>query len=223
MATLDQTEMHMLQALRYTIKTMTQEAGVKTISEGHSLNGAFKQLLDKKLMVQLLFPGTDAHTLSLLPKDLKEILEWRELSLDLMKIAKSGATVLRNIKASGARQGDVMDDATERGLIPQIAQEALGKGVIESVRGLNRSISKMNSKIHVPIASIETKEAGYDQLDDDAIIRLKEDSKHKFAVQYDFMGEESEIALIQLYNEVIHHRMERDCEQVFSSIVHKSH
>ena len=32
-----------------------------------------------------------------------------------------------------------------------------------------------------------------------------------------------EIALILLYSEVMHHIMERDCEQEFSSIVPKSH
>jgi hypothetical protein len=121
--------LRMIKSVRATIKTITTErGGLMQISQNHHLNGTFKQLCNKGMFAEVLFPGTSADVLAGLPKDLKEILEWSDLELDLTKIAKNAAEVLENIKKKGKTQGDVMDETTENVLLPQIGQEALAKG-----------------------------------------------------------------------------------------------
>jgi hypothetical protein len=121
--------LRMIKSVRATIKTITTErGGLMLISQNHHLNGTFKQLCNKSMFAEVLFPGTSADVLAGLPKDLKEILEWSDLELDLTKIAKNAAEVLENIKKKGKTQGDVMDETTENVLLPQIGQEALAKG-----------------------------------------------------------------------------------------------
>jgi hypothetical protein len=121
--------LRMIKSVRATIKTITTErGGLMQISQNHHLNGTFKQLCNKSMFAEVLFPGTSADVLAGLPKDLKEILEWSDLELDLTKIAKNAAEVLENIKKKGKTQGDVMDETTENVLLPQIGQEALAKG-----------------------------------------------------------------------------------------------
>jgi hypothetical protein len=121
--------LRMIKSVRATIKTITTErGGLMQISQNHHLNGTFKQLCNKSMFAEVLFPGTSADVLAGLPKDLKEILEWSDLELDLTKIAKNAAEVLESIKKKGKTQGDVMDETTENVLLPQIGQEALAKG-----------------------------------------------------------------------------------------------
>jgi hypothetical protein len=121
--------LRMIKSVRATIKTITTErGGLMQISQNHHLNGTFKQLCNKSMFAEVLFPGTSADVLAGLPKDVKEILEWSDLELDLTKIAKNAAEVLENIKKKGKTQGDVMDETTENVLLPQIGQEALAKG-----------------------------------------------------------------------------------------------
>jgi hypothetical protein len=123
--------LRMIKSVRATIKTITTErGGLMQISQNHHLNGTFKQLCNKSMFAEVLFPGTSADVLAGLPKDLKEILEWSDLELDLTKIAKNAAEVLENIKKKGKTQGDVMDETTENVLLPQIGQEALAKGIV---------------------------------------------------------------------------------------------
>ena len=186
---MDPNLLRMLKSIRATIKTITTErSGLNQISQNHHLNGTFKQLCNKSLFAEMLFPGTSAEILENLPKNLKEILEWEELQLDLTKIAKSATEVLQNIKNKGKAQGDIMDEVTENVLLPQIGQEALSKGVIEAVRKLSRRVSQMSAKISQSVALPTAPQAQLDQLDEDAVSGLFGDVK--VGVQREFLGDE---------------------------------
>lgn len=126
---MDPNQLRMLKSVRATIKTITSErGGLQQIAQNHHLNGTFKQLCNKAMFAEILFPGTTAEVLEGLPKNLKEVLEWEDLQLDQMKIARNAAEVLENIKKKGGAVGDIMDETTENVLLPQIGQEALSKG-----------------------------------------------------------------------------------------------
>lgn len=183
-------EQKMLQSLKQTIRTITRDSsGLLTIKKSHYLNGTFIQLCDPRSMKELLFPGTPEDILNKLPKNLVEILEWKELCLndELSQIAKKAAEVLTNIKGKGAKQGNFMDAATENVLLPQIAQEALSKGLIDLVRKLNRKVSNVMSKFSQKVASTEDERSQMDQLNQDMLDSLME---NKYGFQYPFQGEE---------------------------------
>ena len=186
---MDPNLLRMLKSVRSTIKTITTErSGLNQISQSHHLNGTFKQLCNRNVFAEMLFPGTSAEVLEGLPKNLKEILEWEELQLDLTKIAKNAADVLESIKTKGKSQGDVMDEATETVLMPQIGQEALSKGIIEAVRKLSRRVSQMSARISQSIASATAPQATLDLLDDDVVADLF--GEQQVGVQREFLGEE---------------------------------
>ena len=186
---MDPNLLRMLKSIRATIKTITTErSGLNQISQNHHLNGTFKQLCNKSVFAEMLFPGTSAEILENLPKNLKEILEWEELQLDLTKIAKSATEVLQNIKNKGKAQGDIMDEVTENVLLPQIGQEALSKGIIEAVRKLSRRVSQMSAKISQAVALPTAPQAQLDQLDEEVVSSLF--GEVKVGVQREFLGEE---------------------------------
>lgn len=205
--------LRMIKSVRSTIKTITTErGGLLQISQNHHLNGTFKQLCNRAMFAEVLFPGTSAEVLEGLPKDLKEVLQWTELKLDLTKIAKNAAEVLENIKKKGRAQGDTMDETTENVLLPQIGQEALAKGtsrsslsmfpftvvttvivldragIIEAVRKLSRKVSQMSAKINQNIASPTAPQATQDQLDDECVGQLF--GEVKVGVQREFFGDD---------------------------------
>lgn len=181
--------LRMLKSVRATIKTITTERGGLTqISQNHHLNGTFKQLCNKNVFSEMLFPGTSAEVLDGLPKDLKEILAWEELQLDLIKIAKNASDVLESIKNKGKMQGDIMDETTETVLLPQIGQEALSKGIIEAVRKLSRRVSQMSARISQAVASSTAPQALLDQLDDEVVGNLF--GEQQVGVQREFLGDD---------------------------------
>lgn len=186
---MDPNHLRMLKSVRATIKTITTErSGLMQISQNHHLNGTFKQLCNKGALAEILFPGTSAEVLEGLPKNIKEVLEWSELELDLNKIAKNASEVLESIKNKGKLQGDIMDEATETVLLPQIGQEALSKGIIEAVRKLSRRVSQMSARISQAIASPTAPQASKDQLDDEVLEELF--GEGRVGVQREFLGED---------------------------------
>ena len=88
------------------------ERGFQTIRQNHILGGTFHRLCDPTMMKELLFPGAPAAVLADLPGNLREVLQWKELHLDVDKILTSAAEVLNNSKRRGAAQGDIMDQKT---------------------------------------------------------------------------------------------------------------
>lgn len=183
----DPMKQRMSTSLRQTIRRITKDDGLREIMNSHYLKGTFVQLCNPQQLKELLYPGASNEVLKNLPKTLKEVLEWSDLRLDMEKIAANAAEVLKNIKIKGARQGSIMDDATEGVLLPQIAQEALSKGIIEAVRKLNLKVSGTIAKIARPIASPESEQAQRNQLDDEVIEHYL---NHRFAIQQEYVGDD---------------------------------
>ncbi len=184
----DPIQQRMATSLRQTIRRITKDTdGLREIVNSHYLKGTFIQLCHPDTMKELLFPGASLEVLRNLPKNLKEILEWSDLQLDLEKIARNATEVLTNIKVKGAKQGNVMDDATERVLLPQIAQEALSKGIIEAVRKLNVKVSATIAKIARPVASANSDRATKNNLEDEF---YEQYSKHHYATQSMYVGKD---------------------------------
>jgi hypothetical protein len=187
-AALAPNQLKMMKSLRATIKTITKErGGLAEVSREHHLNGSFKQLCHKNLFTELLFPGTTTEVLEGLPKDLREVLQWEDLELDLEKISKNATDVLESIKNKGRSSGDVMDETTETVLLPQIGQEAMAKGIIEAVRRLSRRVSQMSAKISQAFASPTGSQAELDQLDDEVLGALV--GRCRVGVQDEYLGE----------------------------------
>lgn len=88
------------------------ERDFQIIRQNHILGGTFHRLCDPTMMKELLFPGAPAAVLAELPANLREVLRWKELQLDVDKIVTSAAEVLDNSKRRGVAQGDVMDQKT---------------------------------------------------------------------------------------------------------------
>lgn len=185
----DAIEYRMLQSLKGTLKKLKRQklSGLAEIERSHYLHGTFKQLCNTDQMKSLLYPGFSGEAIRQLPQNLVEILEWKELELDEEAIAKNGADVLKNIKLKGAKQGDFMDAETEEVLLPQIACEALAKGLVTAVQRQSRKISSMLAKTTKQIASISDDRASRDQLDIEVIGALM---SKRFAVQHEYLGEE---------------------------------
>jgi hypothetical protein len=190
-AVMEPSQLNMLKSIRATIKTITSDRyGMAQIAQQHHLNGTFKQLCNKNMLAEVLFPGTSKEVLEGLPQNLKEVLEWGELDLDLNKISKNASDVMQSIKSKGRAQGDIMDENTETVLLPQIGQEALAKGIIEAVRKLSRRVSQMSAKISQAIASPTAPQATLDQLDDFVLDNLLGAGNQRVGVQPEFLGED---------------------------------
>lgn len=188
MASFDHAQYNMLVSLRQSMDRMKRSVGaVSEIAREHHLQGVFQSLAQPSTMRQVLFPGTPPEVLKTLPQNLHEVLLWEELKLDLPAIAKNACTVLENIKAKGAKLGDVMDPMTERILLPQIAQEALARAIIEGVRQLNRQVSQVVAQAVTEIAAADSPQAQEDQLDDDVIDSLLSIG---YGIQREYVGKE---------------------------------
>lgn len=184
---MDPVQYRMFVSLRQTIETITKTPnGIYEIEKQHHLKGLFVTLIDPASMRQALFPGIPADVLSILPRNLREVLQWKDLHLDYIAIAANATEVLSNIKAKGVRTGDIMDPQTELVLLPQIAQEALARAIVTSVHALKQQHSKaLTASNEVSIASIQDQRALQEVLDEDVVEAL---CSRQFAIQREYMG-----------------------------------
>ncbi len=182
-------EYRMQQALQMAIKQITESSSsFRDIVAQHSLNGTFKKLCEQQHIQGILFPGASPEILRTMPKNLREVLQWQDLEINIEKIATNAALVLHNIKEKGAKRGDIMDEKTELMLIPQISQEALANGVVEAVRVLNIKVSNTTAKLSLSVASLESEQALRDQLDNSLLDMIFNFPGH--AEQHQYMGSE---------------------------------
>jgi hypothetical protein len=183
--------------LEYTMLTHVKDI-VKSIQKGglsssgilnnHFLSGKFKMLCDKEFFLRSLFPGFSKEALQSMPQNMRELLLWKELTLDLTKIARKAASVLTNVKTRGEKTGDFMDKDSEKTLCPQIAQEALAVELESAVKQLGKQISKVAAKVQLCLADPIAEQAGWDQLDDDVWPDLM--GPGKLCVQEEYLGED---------------------------------
>lgn len=167
--TVDATHFSLVQSLKNTIRKIKREKqnGLDELRRNHYLQGTFSKLCEREHFQELAFPGFSREALRGLPKSLVEIFEWEELQLDIDSIANNAGTVLKNIKMKGGKQGQIMDAETEKVLLPQIAQEALAKRVLEEIQKLNRKVNSMIANSIKPIAAPTDERAERDLLDED--------------------------------------------------------
>lgn len=187
MYAVDATHFSLVQSLKNSIRKIKREKqrGLEELRRSHYLQGTFAKLCDREHFQELVFPGFSREAKRGLPKTLVELFEWEELQLDLDSIAESAATVFKNIKIKGAKQGQIMDSETEKVLLPQIAQEALAKRILEEVQKLNRKVSSMIANSIKAIAAPTDERVERDLLDEEVGIRLRISG---FTAQPSFMG-----------------------------------
>jgi hypothetical protein len=153
----------------------------------HMLHGVFKQLMDKETFAEVLFPGASEVVQRDLPMNLKDLLSWDILSLDLNKIAGKAASIFDGIKSKGEKRGDFMDHITESILIPQIVEEAMARDIVETVRNLSKRVSGLNAKVSLALALPSEEEASWDQIGLEVSGALGS-SDCALGVQPDFLG-----------------------------------
>ncbi|KAF4144901.1 Tetratricopeptide repeat [Phytophthora infestans] len=168
-------------------------------SRGESVvldDGVFAKLLQEDEFQRLIYPGIPKEQLAHAPKNLQTLLEdpWyeHELLALMPKVEAKAASVLANVKKRGAEQGDAMDPATERMLLPQVLQEAFGREVLAMVHRVNyQKHVKLANDLRL-IADPNSEFATWDQLDDDFLDELLADKRdvRGVAVMDEFMGEE---------------------------------
>lgn len=186
---MDPVQYRMFVSLRQTVDTITKTPhGIYEIEKQHHLKGLFVTLVDPASMRQALFPGTPQDMLNMLPRNLREVLQWRDLQLDYNAIAINASEVLSNIKAKGARSGDIMDPQTELVLLPQIAQEALARAIVTGVHALKQQQSKaLSVSTDISVASIHDTRAQQEVLDEEVLHTLR---AREVAIQREYMGQE---------------------------------
>ena len=155
----------------------------------HMLQGVFKQLMEIETFSEVLFPGAPKTVLKDLPKNMKELLAWDILSLDLSKIAKKAARVYEGIKTKGAERGEYMDATSEAILVPQIVEEAFARDIVETVRNLGKKVSGLNAKVSLSLALPSEDEASWDQIEMEVSCALGS-KENALGVQPDFLGDE---------------------------------
>lgn len=146
-------EASILKHLRSLIQSI--KSGDRSV-ENSPVEGLFHKLTNSASFVDTLFPGTPSSVLSSLPSNLLELLSWEPLTVDLSSVVNSAASVLRRVKERGASAGDIMDEATQNFLLPQIAKEALARELVDAVRKLGKKLSLAKAKTSLTVAHMES-------------------------------------------------------------------
>ena len=118
----------------------------------HHLQSIFYQLSSDNTFTELLYPGATNDSLSVLPKNLTELMKWPLLELNYEKIMNSAVTVLEGVKRRGSNIGNIMDEETQIILIPQIIQESFARHVVESVHIIAKKLSQYKALSSPPLA-----------------------------------------------------------------------
>jgi tetratricopeptide (TPR) repeat protein len=126
-------------------ESVTDMSGANT--DPLSLNGVFAKMSKPKDFQKLVFPGIPEAELEGAPKSLQELLasEAYENELEglMPKVEAKADSVLSNVKAKGAKQGDAMDAQTEAMLRPQVhIPRSLGRSAFHTLRHLVSSRTK---------------------------------------------------------------------------------
>ena len=185
----DPVEHQMIVELKSLIKKILTGNFCSEDMNKHMLHGIFKQLMNKETFSDILFPGASEVVRRDLPMNLKDLLSWDILSLDLSKIAGKAASIFNGLKSKGELRGDIMDYTTEAILIPQIVEEAMARDIVETVRNLSKRVSGLNAKVSLALAMPTEEEASWDQIGLQVSGALGS-SECALGVQQDFLGSE---------------------------------
>lgn len=157
-------------------------------------DGVFSKLLNEREFQRLVYPGIPPEQLRHAPRNLQALLEdpWYEHELVALmpRVQAKAESVLTNVKKRGAEQGEVMDAATERVLLPQVLQEAFGREVLAMVHRVNYKKHVMLANDERTLANPNADMATWDQLDDEFLDALLSTDGGEVAVLDEFMGDE---------------------------------
>lgn len=138
---------------------------------GHTdslLDGVFKRMLEPAEFQRLVYPGLRPEDLATAPASLQEVLSDSKYTKDveqLVPLATAKArSVLDAVKARAAREGDVMDAATEASLYPSVFQEAFGRALVSMVANAARQAHVVHARSAGSIASPFAPPASWAQL-----------------------------------------------------------
>lgn len=139
-------------------------------------DGVFAKLLQEHEFQKLVYPGIPPDQLKHAPKNLQELLQdpiYEDELLELMpKVQAKAESVLGNVKKRGAAQGEIMDAATERLLLPQVLQEAFAREVLAMVHRVNTKKHALLASHTSTIADPNAECATWDQLPDEFLDEL---------------------------------------------------
>ena len=120
-------------------------------SEGSkaSFDGIFTKLLNPNESQKIIYPGISKDKLKHMPQTFEALLadpEYAAAMESLMPLVEAKAnSVLENVKREAALVGEIMDEKTERTLLPQVVNEAFGRQVIAMVQ-------RVSAATHVRLA-----------------------------------------------------------------------
>jgi hypothetical protein len=148
-AALSEKERAIYMVLKELLRRLKTDDVSKNDTKDKVISGAFEKLLDPVSFRELVFPGVtkEGFTSQQLPTTVTELMQWNGVSelaeRSLVKTAKAAKGVLDGARARGLKQGQVMDDMTEKMLMPQIAQESLGRSLVD----LGKQVVAYNNQI----------------------------------------------------------------------------
>lgn len=183
----DAIEYRMVVSLKQNVRKISQtKDGLSEIMQNFFIQGIFRQLANPRTMREILFPGTNHEVLKDLPKNLQEVLSWKEIKLEYEEIARKGAEVLRNVQR---KSNENMDPTTESIMLPQIALEALANYLVEKVRELSKKVSHVFAEKIQTEALLKAEELQHfeQQLDCEVIAQFK---RNKYSMQEEYLGQE---------------------------------
>ena len=168
-------ELQFLNSLRQLVKKIVNNELLSAeYMNAFQINPTFLRLMDGKQFADIIFPGTPIKTLNTLPKNVRELLMWKDLVFDAHKVVRSAAAIFENVSSKGSQRGDTMDEGTSNMLIPLIMQESLARELINAVRDLGKVLSNVKAKASLTIASTAIE---YNNLDSKVISDLCDVSK----------------------------------------------
>eukprot|EP01041_Mallomonas_annulata_P007390 gene7390-15087_t len=192
-------ESEMMHAFQSIIRQISE--GELLVSEGDILQGTFKQLMTRSTFLDILYPGTPLSIRNTLPQNLKELIRWEVIAIEIRKeltsMSRSATKILEGVKSKGALRGEFMDDMERRVVVTQIAQETLARQLVNTVRSLGAKASAVHAQLtlepairpqppvtdplaaadtahnaNVNVTETETDRMMQNQLDDDIVANL---------------------------------------------------
>lgn len=157
------------------------------------LDGLFARMQNPEHFRQIVYRNAQLPTevTARMPKSFQELIANQDYFNALVKLFPSiqakADSVLSNVKAKAAKEGQFMDEATERMLKPQVLNEAFAHKIVDMIHEVNRQQNALLSQVEPLEASASAEEAFLEQIQAQAIQGLQEDTK-QFGVLDSILG-----------------------------------
>lgn len=162
--------------------------------DGALLDGLFGKLLKPESFRQIVYHSKDvpAGMAAYMPESFQQLLANQDYVDALValfpKIHAKADSVLGNVKRKAAKEGQVMDEQTERMLRPQVLNEAFAHQIVDMIHDVNRKRNAILAQKANNVASADAPEAGFDQLPEACVAALCDDAS-RFGVANGFLDD----------------------------------